>query len=246
MAENLQRLVSGQKQLLADISHELRSPLARLVVALELARGKAATEAQPYLDKIGRQATDLNALIEELLEYSRLDALPQEPAREPVEVRELLDEVAAANAPQSGPKRIRVDTGAGNGLPPLRVERRLIARALGNALRNALAHSPEGSPVTVEARAEADGIVLAVRDSGPGVEPALLERIFEPFVRGDPARGRTASEGSARGGSPGTGLGLAIARRALQAHGGTAWAENLTSPTGERQGLVIRFWLPLK
>ena len=246
MAGNLQRLVAGQKQLLADISHELRSPLARLGVALELARGKSGAEAHPYLDKIERQAADLDALIEELLSYSRLDALPQPPARERIEARALLAEVTAAHAPQSEAKGVRVETRAAEGLPPLSAEPRLIARALGNALRNALAHAPQGSVVTIEARPEPGAILLTVRDQGPGVEPALLQRIFEPFVRGDPARGRRPGDAPEAVGTAGSGLGLAIARRALEAHGGTAWAENLIGPDGARAGFIVKFWLPEK
>jgi two-component system sensor histidine kinase CpxA len=231
MAENLQRLVARHKQLLADISHELRSPLARMRVALELARAEGGPSAAPYLDTMGRQADALEGLIEELLAYSRLDATPQEPAREQFRVQALLEEVMAAHAAQADAKRIRIDSAVEGALEPLWAERRLLARALGNVLGNALAHAPEGSAISIRASAEPGAVLLAVRDEGPGVEPALLERIFEPFVRADAARGRE---------SGGVGLGLAIARRALEAHGGAAWAENNPG----RRGLTVKLWLP--
>lgn len=239
MAENLQRLVSGHKQLLADISHELRSPLARLRVALELARAETRPEwgAAPYLETIDRQAEALDVLIEELLDYSRLDAMPQQPAREPISVQALLDEAAAARAVQAEAKGVHIETAVEPGAETLRGDRRLLARALGNVLENALAHAPEGSRVALLARAEPGAVLIAVRDEGPGVEPALLERIFEPFVRADPARGRGTGAG-------GVGLGLAIVRRALEAQGGAAWAENNPGRGPERSGLTVKLWLP--
>ena len=231
MADNLQQMVLGHKRLLGDISHELRSPLARLRVALELARGEAGGAAEDYLARAERETGALDGLIEELLTYSRLDASPHELHREAVDLSRLIREVVEQEHPEAEARDVTLDVEA-EGLPPVTAERRLLARALGNVLRNAIAHAPPGTAVRIAAKQRSGRLEIAVSDRGPGVPNERLERIFEPFVREDPARSRATG---------GVGLGLAIARRAMEAHGGGARAR-----LGEEgRGLTVELWLPL-
>ena len=234
MAASLQALVLGHKRLLADISHELRSPLARLRVALELARKESvpAGAAEGYLDRADRQADSLEALIDELLLFSRLDTAPDTLKLEFVPAADLIRDAKAAHEAEAESKGIRIESVEADGLPAVRADRRLMARALGNVLRNALAHAPRGSVIRMEVTAAEDHLRVAVSDEGPGVPDDMLERIFEPFFRADEARSRSTG---------GVGLGLAIVRRAMTAHGGSVRA--LSAPGGK--GLIVVLCLPL-
>jgi signal transduction histidine kinase len=231
MADNLQRLVQGHKQLLADVSHELRSPLARLRLALELARGAQGAEQAAYLESLERQADAMEELIGELLFHARLDEAPYALHAEPLELDALLREALAAQRPEADAKALVLRHHVPAGMGPLRADSGLLRRALANALRNAVAYSPHGGAVDVTVRREAGRVAIAVRDEGPGVPPEQLARIFEPFVRTDAARGRETG---------GVGLGLAIVRRCMEAHGGGATA----APGPEGRGLVLTLWLP--
>jgi two-component system sensor histidine kinase CpxA len=232
MADNLQNLVVGHKQLLGDISHELRSPLARLKVGLELARKEAGPGAAEYLDGVEAQANAVEGMIEELLTYSRLEAAPYELHRETFPPGEVLEEVAALLQGEREAREIALDLRAEGGPSTVSADRRLLVRALGNAVRNAIAYAPEGSTVAVGLQAEAGRLVFSVSDGGEGVPEEMLERIFQPFVRTDAARSRATG---------GVGLGLAIARRCMEAHGGGA--EAAAGPEG--RGLTLRLWLPV-
>ncbi len=247
MADNLQQLVMGHKQLLADISHEIRSPLARLKVALELARQEAAavqttgTSAgasgggSATFDRLERQADAIEAMAAELLDYSRLEIAPYELKTETIRPAQLLEEAAAELRDDAQSRDLEIellaDTAPEAGLPVIQGERRLLARALGNVLRNALEHAPAGSVVRAGAALEGERLVFHVTDQGQGAPEHLLERIFQPFIRADGSRSRATG---------GVGLGLAIARRCMEAHGGGAEAR----PGPEGRGLTVRLWLP--
>ena len=231
MAENLQRLVLGHKQLLADISHELRSPLARLKLALALAREEQGAGQVRYLDLLERQGDAMEALIAELLFYARLDEAPYALRSVPVRLEDLVEGALLPLRPDATARGVTLRAHVPADLAPVEADPSLLERALANALRNAIAFSPEGGAVDVTVRREPGRIVLAVRDEGPGVPEEQLERIFEPFVRTDTARAR---------GSGGVGLGLAIVRRCMQAHGGGATAAR----GAEGRGLVLTLWLP--
>ena len=257
MADNLQKLVMGHKQLLADISHEIRSPLARLKVALELARQEATARtsartsagtsvgASPEspaggsdaLDRLERQADAIEAMAAELLDYSRLEIAPYELKRETIQPVQLLEEAAAELRDDALARDLKIelpaDSGPQAGLPAIQGERRLLARALGNVLRNALEHAPAGSAVRAGAALEGARLVFHVTDQGPGAPERLLERIFQPFIRADVSRSRATG---------GVGLGLAIARRCMEAHGGGAEAR----PGPQGRGLTVRLWLPVR
>ena len=234
MAERVESLVTTQRQLLSDISHELRSPLARLNVALGLARQRAGDEANDALDRIEREAERLNELIGQLLVLAQLeeDAGAHESA--PVNLKRLVDEIAADAdfEARSGNRSVRVAasepvTIAGN--------EGLLRSAIENVVRNAVRYTDAGTEVEVslEKRDTGEGQAIAVvrvRDHGPGVPPEALEDLFRPFYRVADARERKTG---------GTGLGLAISERAVRWHGGSLAAENAADG-----GFVVEICLP--
>ena len=225
MAERIDLLLKSQRRLLQDISHELRSPLARLGVAVELARGGG--DATTALNRVEREADRLNTLVGELIQVTRAEGDPQGLATEAVQlddlVRVILDDVHI-EAEKRG-VTLRNDLAAVElvGSPEL------LRRAVENIVRNAIRHSPEGCQVDVALKRSSDGFVVSVRDYGTGVPEESLANIFDPFYRVEKDRGRT---------SGGVGLGLAIAKRAVELHHGTMRATN-THP-----GLMVEIDLP--
>jgi len=230
MAERIQQLLANQRQLLRDVSHELRSPLARIQVAMTLARDAAEpSRRDEYLARIEADMERLNALISQILTYSRLtDA--DEPRQEQVDVHELLEHVSASAELEGAPRHITVTLASRPGLR-VSADAELLHSALENVVRNAIRHAPDHSTVEITSEVTAAGESrITVRDQGPGVPDEMLERMFEPFVRLSRERGET---------SPGGGIGLAIARRAMARHGGQVMAAN--RPEG---GLEVSLTLP--
>ncbi|MGA7801157.1 MAG: ATP-binding protein, partial [Gammaproteobacteria bacterium] len=208
MAERLEALVAAQNRLLSDVSHELRSPLARLRVAVELARQQPA-ETPKALDRIEREAGRLDTLVGQVLTLSRLEAGVDRSLEDYLDVAELLEEIVA-DADFEARARGRHVTLSVTGEAVVRARGELLHRALENVLRNGVRHTPEGSTVEVCMEAAQDTVAVSVCDRGPGVPEHYLGALFDPFVRAD-------------GGDDGRGygLGLAIARRAIEVHGGT-------------------------
>jgi two-component system sensor histidine kinase CpxA len=230
MAERLENLVNAQSRLLTDISHELRSPLARLNVALELARQRSGPEAGSALDRIDRETNRLNELIQKLLTIARLEAGNESIEKVPVH----LDAAFEAQA-----RRCQVEATVAEGCVVLGSPS-LLHSAIENVVRNAIRYTGEGTSVEVRLEQgvglEGDSVygpeaVVRVTDSGPGVPEDALDKLFRPFYRIDDARGRQTG---------GVGLGLAITDRAVRLHGGTIKAAN--RPQG---GLVVEIRLPL-
>lgn len=229
MAQHLQQLVGSQNRLLHDVSHELRSPLARLQVAVGLARQNPA-QIDTALTRIEREAERLDTLVGEVLTLSRLEARSRNSDDDYVDIIELIASViddARFEAESTGQHIAFTNTLEGEFV--MRARGKLLHRAIENIVRNALQHTPHHSTVDVTLRHEAasNRLLIAVADSGPGVPKEDLAFIFEPFFR---------SEGST---SCGYGLGLAIARRAIEAHGGSIEAHN--RPEG---GLLVQITLP--
>ncbi|MFP4610249.1 MAG: ATP-binding protein [Thiohalophilus sp.] len=231
MAAQLQALVSAQQRLLHDVSHELRSPLARLQVAIGLGQ-QQPDKLATMLERIERETGRLDELVGELLTLSRLEAHVDSEHDERVDVPALLETVvedARFEAEASGRGvALAIDAEAS-----LIGKPELLRRAFENVIRNAVRYTAPQTRVTVSVEAGAGGTetVIRVCDRGPGVAPADLATIFEPFVR--------TGEG-ATGGRDGYGLGLAIAKRAVLAHGGRVEASNR-----EGGGLCIALYLPL-
>jgi two-component system sensor histidine kinase CpxA len=234
MAARIEALLTTQRRLLRDISHELRSPLARLNVALGLARPKAGPEASPALDRIDREAQRLNDLIGQLLTLAALEGGGEMGKPTRVDLRELVCEVVgdADFEALSFNRSVRLEEEE-----PLTVtgSAPLLRSAVENVVRNAIRFTAEGTSVEVRLslREAPHGAVarIAVRDHGPGVPEEALTSLFEPFYRVAEARDRQ---------SGGAGIGLAITQRAVTLHNGTVRAANV--PGG---GLEVVLELPL-
>ena len=232
MAEQLQALIESHKQLLRDASHELRSPLARLQVALGLARQRGGDSTTQELDRIEREAERLNDLIGQLLTLARFETNTKEIELNAVELTALLEQVVddAAFEARATNREVKIIqslpvTVKGNNI--------LLNSAFENVVRNAVRYTAEGTAVDVILKDDNENpgwIVIKVRDHGPGIPEQMLESIFEPFVRVGEARDRQ---------SGGYGLGLAIAKRAVSLHGGKMMAAN------EDDGLSISIYLPV-
>jgi len=234
MAERIESLMSSQQRLIHSISHELRSPLARLNVALGLARKQADAAVNGSLDRIEREAGRLNELIGSLLTLARWESGAQPMNCDTVELDTLVREVAADAdfEAQSRNRAVRVLT-----LQPCSITgvRDLLRSAIENVMRNAVKYTRKDSEVEVTLE-HAHGLgqeiaVIRVRDHGDGVPESALENIFRPFYRVADSRERS---------SGGAGLGLSIAAKAVSLHGGQVKAEN--SLTG---GLMVELRFPL-
>lgn len=227
MAERLQRLLASQRQLVSDVSHELRSPLARLRVALELAE---RDRNEHSLARIGKEADELERLVSDLLSLARLESGRQALEKTSVDLAALLREVArdADFEANAAGRRVTFEASAEAFVQGDRV---LLRAAFENVIRNGIRHTPENTFVRVRLDRRADVARVSVRDAGPGVPEEAWTRLFEPFARIDEARDRD---------SGGYGLGLAITARALNAHGGRVSAAN--HPEG---GLEVVMEIPL-
>ncbi len=211
MATRVERMVRDQRELLGAVSHELRSPLGRARVALELARDQGAT--QPAIERVERSLGEVDRILGDLLSITRagLSDLHKEPTKLVPFLRTALE---GDNVVVSGDEAITAS-----------VDPALFTRAVANVVDNARHHAGPGEiRVTVEPKG-ADRALVSVADDGPGLPPELVATAFEPFVRGDVARSPKHLS---------TGLGLAIVRRVIEAHGGTATIRNL-----ERGGKII-------
>jgi two-component system sensor histidine kinase CpxA len=234
MAERLETLLKAQSRLLNDISHELRSPLARLNVALGLARQRAAVESTDMLDRIELEAARLNELIGRILTLARLEDGEQLVPQTPVPLDEIVESVSEDAEFEAQERHCHVHTSIAEGNWEVRGNASLLHSAVENVVRNAIRYTQEGSAVEIELKSEtraAREAVLRVSDSGPGVPSDSLDKLFQPFYRLDDARGRQTG---------GVGLGLAITERAVRFHGGKVSAFN--RPQG---GLVIEIRLPM-
>jgi two-component system sensor histidine kinase CpxA len=235
MAERLEILVKAQSRLLNDISHELRSPLARLNVALGLARQRANVESSEMLDRIELEASRLNEMIGRILTLARLEDGEQRVPQTPVPLDELLVTVAEDAEFEAQARHCHVRTSIPEGEWGVRGNASLLHSAVENVVRNAIRYTQEGTSVEIEL-ASADGAkgpeaVVAVSDSGPGVPADALGKLFQPFYRLDDSRGRLTG---------GAGLGLAITERAVRFHGGRVSASNRVGG-----GLRVEIRLPL-
>lgn len=234
MAERLESLVSAQKLLLRDVSHELRSPLARLSVALELAREDADPAMAPHLDRIERETQVLNQLIGQLLTLSSMEAIENITNFEPLSLNRLVEEMIPDATYEARQRQCSVVFHSGEECTVVGSQQ-LLHRALENVIRNAIRYTREGSEVEITLTTSPDNggrtAVVEVSDRGPGIPEDELESIFLPFYRVDQARSPHTG---------GTGVGLAIAERAVKLHGGDLRAFN--RPDG---GATLRIRLPL-
>lgn len=217
MADKIESLITRQRRLFHDVSHEVRSPLARIEVALELARRDPA-RTQDSLGRIEKEVGNINALVESLLTYARLEN-GANMTKSPVGLADILEGVADDLGFEAQQKNVTVKTVL-EGDPVVDADGNLIARAVDNIARNSLRHASEDSTILLSLSSDAESFIIRCRDEGPGMPEEELAGMFSPFVRG--ANVRTGT---------GFGLGLAIARRSVTAHGGAITARNV-SPHG--------------
>lgn len=234
MAERLESMVGAQQLLLQDVSHELRSPLARLSVAMELAREDASPEMTVHLNRIERETEKLNHLIGQLLTLSSMEALEKAKNFEPVSLNGLLEQMipdAEYEARQRHCSVLLED----NDECAILGNRELLYQAVENVIRNAIRYTDPGSKVEIRLAAVQDqdgrAAVIEVSDQGPGIPDSEIDAIFRPFYRVD--RARSPETG-------GSGVGLAIAERAVKLHGGELHAFNRTD-----RGATIQIRIPI-
>ncbi|GGZ10138.1 ATP-binding protein [Pseudoduganella plicata] len=228
MTARLRSLMDGQTRLLHDVSHELRSPLARLQAAIGLAHQRPERMAAS-LERIERESIRMDKLVGELLTLSRLEAGALAAERQEIDVAELIDQIVA-DAQFEAAAQGRSVVRHGEADVTLLGEPDLLARAIENVVRNAIKHSRDGGIVVVEVRTVGARLYVRVLDRGPGVAAADLATIFQPFFR---------SSGTEKD-VEGHGLGLAIAQQVVQQHGGSIGATNR-----DDGGLCVEIVLPL-
>jgi len=232
MAERIETLVAGQRRMLGDVSHELRSPLARLTVAAELARREAPASSAEYFARIDIEASRVDRLIEQLLTLARIESGVDDELRGAVNLTELVQEVVGDGAFEARAAGKQVTLTAGDDIV-LEGRADLLRSAVENIVRNAIRYTPPGADVEVALRVNGERAApaarLTVRDHGPGVPSDAAADIFRRFWR---AGGQPSTDGA--------GLGLAIADSVVRLHGGTIGAAN--ADTG---GLLVTIDLPM-
>jgi two-component system, OmpR family, sensor histidine kinase CpxA len=233
MAEQLERLVGAQKILVRDVSHELRSPLARLSVALELAREEAPASMQQHLQRIDREAGRLNLLIGQLLRLSSMESTNASSHPDKFTLHGLVEELLPDAEYEAQQRCCKIQV-LEHSECTVQGNQELIYRAIENIVRNAIRYTRQDTVVELKIRCEERAgvrmVTLDVADSGPGIPEAELENIFRPFYRVDAARQQDTG---------GFGVGLAIADRAVRLHHGEVRARN--RPDG---GLTVSLSLP--
>ncbi len=235
MAARLETLVKAQSRLLNDISHELRSPLARLNVALGLARQRSGPESAPMLERIELEASRLNELIARVLTLARLEDGERRVPSTPVLLNEVVMSVAEDAEFEAQARHCHVRSQIPEGHWAVSGDAALLHSAVENVVRNAIRYTREGTTVEIALEklktTAGEEAIVHVSDCGEGVPVDALEKLFEPFYRLDDARGRQTG---------GVGLGLAITERAVRFHGGRVAAMNRAEG-----GLVVEIRLPL-
>ena len=226
MAEHLQLMLKSQRQLVSDVSHELRSPLARLRVALELA--ERSETPKKMLSRIEKEADELESLVTDLLSLARIESSQFVLEKKPLSLCDLLQKIIEdanfeGNKQQKKVLLQHCDKAVINADPVL------MRSALENIIRNALHYTASKSEVIVQLIQKQNSLLISIEDQGAGVPKDKLNKLFEPFARVSEARDRKTG---------GFGLGLAITGRVIHAHGGKVWAEN--KPEG---GLIVRISL---
>jgi signal transduction histidine kinase len=226
MADRLERLLLSERRLLEDISHELRSPLARMKLAVKLAR--TSTDPSAALDRVDREVNRITALTAEIVEVTRLEGDPRLLKLDSVNLGELVQEAVSDCSVEVEPRvcNICVDAKFSGSVF---CDRELLRRAVENLLRNAIRYSPEHAQIDILLDQNTRNVIIAVRDYGLGVPNKSLSQIFEPFFRVDEAREMD------RGG---VGLGLSIVKRIVHLHNGTVTAHNVYP------GLSVEIKLP--
>jgi signal transduction histidine kinase len=227
MAGRIETLLAAERRLLLDISHELRSPLARLGVAVELAR--TGDNPESALNRIQKESDRLNSLVGQLLQVTRAEGDPNSLRRETVRLDELVQQIVNDSRIEAEARACRVTFDRRDAVT-VQGDPELLQRAIENVVRNAIRYAPRDSAVEVSLTHVGARALVKVRDYGPGVPEEALSRLFDAFYRVQEDRART---------SGGIGLGLSIARRAIELHKGSIQARNA------QPGLEVDLELPV-
>jgi two-component system sensor histidine kinase CpxA len=207
MAAQLGDYMTQQRRITADVAHELCSPIARMQMALGVVEQRSTPDQATYLQKLDRELQHMAKLVEEVLAFTKAETIPDRETPEDIDLRELLQNVLAREAPENG---IQLEIG------DIKIHslRNALDRGIGNVVRNSVRYTKD---IEITAKVEKDLVMIEIADRGPGVPEEAISRLFEPFYRPEAARGRTTG---------GSGLGLAITKRCIEACGGKVIARN--------------------
>ena len=229
---SLRRLETQRRDFVANVSHELRTPLSALKAMVETLRGGAIRDrdaAEDFLERIDHEVDGLTELVGDLLALTRMESGDDALELEDTDAAEVVRQAAQRLEPLATRAQVRLATATDASGARVRVDRARMAQVLANLVHNAIKFTPAGGTVTLGSAATGTEVVLFVRDTGAGIDPADLDRIFERFFKSDPSRA-----------TGGTGLGLAIAKHAVQAHGGSIRAAS----DGRGHGATFTVTLP--
>jgi len=228
----LRKLETIRRDFIANLSHELRTPIASLKVLTETLRDGAIEQpsvAKDFLDKMNAEVDRLAQMVQEMGDLSRIESGEAPLQRRPVNIADIVARVVERLKAQSERAGLRLETQIASALPQVLADEGRIEQVLLNLIHNAIKFTPPGGRIDITAKLYGNKLSVSVSDTGVGISPDDLPRVFERFYKADRARA---------GG--GTGLGLAIARHVVEAHGGLIWAESV-----EGKGSTFSFTLPL-
>jgi signal transduction histidine kinase len=231
MAGNLETAELQRRGLVADVAHELRTPLSNVQGYLEAVKDGVLPPDEPTIETIYQQVRHVVKLVDDLRLLALADAGVMRLDRQPASINDLLSQTAEAFGPAAEDKGVSLEFLSPGQLPLVRVDHTRVAQVLSNLLDNAIFHSPPGGVITIAVQEVDQALRVSVTDTGPGIAPAELNLLFDRFHRTDPSRARSTG---------GTGLGLTIARQLVEAHGGTIGVESKLN-----QGSRFFFDLPL-
>jgi len=228
MSTDLERSLELRRQMTADIAHELRTPISIILGHAEAVHDGVLPATPETFEIVRQEAERLQHLVEDLRTLSMADAGELRLSMQTSDARDLLERSARVYAHQAGQKDIAIEVQAEPDLPAVEVDVQRMVQVLANILDNAIRYTPEGGHISMRARAAHGSVEIRIQDSGPGVPPDELERIFERFYRTESSRSRD---------NGGSGLGFAIARSIVERHNGRIWAE---SQPGQGLTVVLR------
>jgi len=231
LAESLERNEKLRKNMIADIAHELRNPLATLRGQLELVQDGKVPASRETVDSLMEDAELLSRLVEDLRQLSLVEAGQIELDLVPVEVGEPITSVAARFEHDAAERGVELAVDIPVDLPRVKADQHRVEQVLGNLVKNGLTATHTGGSIKLGAFSRQGEVVFTVADTGPGIDPDELPYIFERFYRADRSRARATG---------GAGLGLSIAKSLVEAHGGRIWAESEID-----KGTVISFTVPI-
>jgi two-component system phosphate regulon sensor histidine kinase PhoR len=231
---DLRRLETVRRDFVANVSHELRTPVAAVRSAAETLRRAIETQpdaASEFVDMIERNADRLGQLVDDLLDLSRIESREFKLNLEAVNLEHVAGQVVSMSRERADAKGLRLSVAVAADAPAARADRRALEQVLGNLLENAVKYCAPGASVTVKAERDDATVRISMEDTGPGIEPQHLPRLFERFYRVDAGRSRELG---------GTGLGLSIVKHLVEAMQGRVAVESTPG-----QGSRFSFWLPI-